>query len=109
MSERKQKVVAAATRYEQARSLLESHGLWPDFAVVPVEQLVEMYERFHRLTKLGVATIEEWQKMAAPEAELRHAIFRQSDFGAVFAGQWLPRDVHERTREKLHRDGQTET
>lgn len=87
-------------RYDQAQALLAKHGFDDAFVVVPIDQLASMYERFLRLTKMGQATIEAWQAMPKETADLRHAIFRQSDFGAVYAGQWLPRTTRNEVREK---------
>lgn len=70
------------------------------YAAVPLDQLASMYERFLRLTQLGSLPMEQWEGMPEAEIEVRRAIFRQSDFGAVFAGQWLPKDLREATRLK---------
>ena len=70
------------------------------YAAVPLDQLASIYERFLRLTRLGSLPIEQWNGMPEAEVEVRRAIFRQSDFGAVFAGQWLPKDLREATRAK---------
>lgn len=70
------------------------------YAAVPLDQLANIYERFLRLTRLGSLPMEQWKGMPEAEVEVRRAIFRQSDFGALFAGQWLPKDLREATRLK---------
>jgi hypothetical protein len=77
-------------QHDQARAALKDLP----FVAVPIEQLADIYSRFRRLTRMGVATVEEWSAMSKEVADLRHAIFREADFGAVQAGQWLPHDVH---------------
>ena len=39
-----------------------------------------------------VYLIEEWMSMEPTERELRHKIFEQADFGALIAGQYLPKE-----------------
>ena len=85
-------------RDEHDRAALALDGL--PYVAVPIDQLADIYERFLRLTKMGQAAIEEWGAMPKELADLRHAIFGEADFGAVYAGQWLPKDVREQTREK---------
>ena len=70
-------------------------------AAVPIEQLVEMYERFCRLTRLGQTSVEDFGKVPEEVMSLRHKIFTESDFGALFAGQWLPKEVRAAARERL--------
>ena len=70
-----------------------------DLVVIPVEQLKSMYERFLRLNRLGQASVEEWANMPVDVRHLRHAIFQQSDFGAVYAGQFLPKEIRDAVRE----------
>jgi hypothetical protein len=70
------------------------------YAAIPIDQLASIYERFLRLTRLGQATIEEWDAMPEAEVKVRRAVFAQSDFGAVFAGQWLPKELRLQIREK---------
>lgn len=70
------------------------------YAAVPLDQLASIYERFLRLTRLGSLTMEEWDGMPEAEVKVRRAIFAQSDFGAVFAGQWLPKDLRDAIRQK---------
>lgn len=72
-----------------------------DLVVIPVEQLKSMYERFLRLNRLGQASVDEWAHMPAEIRHLRHAIFRQSDFGAVYAGQFLPKAIRDAVRERV--------
>lgn len=81
-------------QHESAKRALE--GL--PYVAVPIDQLASIYKRFLRLTRLGQASIEEWMAMPESEAAIRHAVFDQSDFGAVFAGQWLPRELREEVR-----------
>lgn len=70
------------------------------YAAVPLDQLASIYERFLRLTRLGSLPLEQWDGMPEAEAAVRRAVFSQSDFGALFAGQWLPKDLREATRLK---------
>lgn len=70
-------------------------------SLVPTDQLVDMYTRFLRLTRMGQAAVGEWLAMPKEIADLRHEIFRQSDFGALFAGQWLPKERRNRARQEL--------
>lgn len=37
--------------------------------------------------------------MSEAEVEVRRAVFAQSDFGAVFAGQWLPKALRQEIRD----------
>lgn len=68
------------------------------YAAVPLAQLADIYKRFLRLTKLGSLPFEQWDGMPEAEVEVRRAIFAQCDFGAVYAGQWLPNDLREEVR-----------
>ena len=68
------------------------------YAAVPLDQLADIYKRFLRLTRLGQGTIEEWDERGEAETRVRRAVFRQADFGALFAGQWLPKDLREDVR-----------
>lgn len=70
------------------------------YAAVPLDQLASIYERFIRLTRLGSLPLEQWEGMPEAEAKVRRAIFAQSDFGALFAGQWLPKELRDATRLK---------
>ena len=63
---------------------------------VPVDHLSSIYRALKRLTRLGQASIEEWSSLPKEVADLKHAIFREADFAALYAGQWLPQD--ERTK-----------
>lgn len=38
--------------------------------------------------------------------ELRRDVFQQADFGAVYAGQWLPPEVRKATRDKVKAEEQ---
>lgn len=90
----------ARSRREQCdRAKAALDGL--PFVAVPIDQMASIYERMLRLTKLGQATVDEWIAMPPALAELKHAIFAESDFGAVYAGQWLPRDVRGEVRERV--------
>ena len=40
-------------------------------------------------------------EMPDGEAKIRQAVFRQSDFGALFAGQWLSADVRQQVRDMI--------
>lgn len=88
----------------QAEAALEASGLWPyrDMEFVPIEigQLRSIHGRFQRLVKMGQATWEQWEAMSPEMRELRHAIFGEADFGAIFAGQWLPDERGAMTEQK---------
>lgn len=68
--------------------------------IVPTDQLADIYKRFRRLIHIGQAEVDEWLKMPPGEAAIRHAVFAEADFGALYAGQWLPRDVYEAARKE---------
>lgn len=85
---------------EAARTALEG----TQFVAVPIEQLASMYERFMRLAHMGTAEVQAWQAMNPEVKDLRHAIFKQADFGALFAGQWLPREVRKATYDRVKED-----
>lgn len=44
----------------------------PELVVIPVEQLVDIYQRFCKATRLGQASIDDWVKMPEAEQKLRH-------------------------------------
>jgi len=88
---------ARQNREEHDRAVKALEGL--PYVAVPIDQLADIYERFKRLTKLGQATIEEWTALPKEAVELKHAIFCEADFGALHAGQWLPKDVRETARQ----------
>lgn len=88
---------ARREQHEQADKALE--GL--PFVAVPIEQLTSIYERMLRLVMLGQSTLSEVDTLPEPVRKLRHAVFDQADFGAVYAGQWLPREVRQATRDKV--------
>lgn len=67
----------------------------PGLAVVPVEQLADIYRRLRKAIKLGQAHVSDWTDMPEAERKLRREIFSLADFGAVFAGQWLPKEVRD--------------
>lgn len=67
------------------------------YVAVPIDQLAN--KRFLRLTALGSLPMDQWDGMPEVEAEVRRAVFVQSDFGAVFAGQWLPRELRQEIRD----------
>ena len=90
-----------AAEYHDQRCRAEKALEGLPFVAVPIDQLADIYERFLRLTRLGQHTIEEWSSLSDEIRDLKHAIFRQSDFGALYAGQWLPRDVRDAVRDKL--------
>lgn len=68
---------------------------------IPASHLADLYSRFLRLNKLGQATVEEWVQLPADVAALKHAIFAQSDFGALHSGQWLPNDIQKKARDDI--------
>ncbi len=74
------------------------------YVAVPIDQLADIYERFLRLTRMGQSTIEGWLTLPKDVADLKRKIFDQSDFGAIYAGQWLPRDICASVREKLAKE-----
>lgn len=76
----------------------------PELVVIPVEQLADIYSLLLSLLQLGKATISEWMYMPDGEQKVRHKVFQLADFGAVFAGQWLPKEIRERVREE-HANG----
>lgn len=92
-------------QHEQADKALE--GL--PFVAVPIEQLESLYERMLRLVQLGQSSIKEIHDLPEPVRKLRLAIFEQADFGAVYAGQWLPPHVRKAVREKVRPPTQTPT
>ena len=97
----KERALVEVRKHDQAKRLLADAKLDDLFAVIPLDQLASMYERFMLLTRLGQSSVEEWASMPKEVSDLKHAIFRQSDFGAVFAGQWLPKALRDATREKV--------
>jgi hypothetical protein len=92
------KAITTRMRSEREAATKALEGL--PYAAVPLDQLASIYERFLRLTRLGSLPLDQWDAMPEAEMKVRRAIFAQSDFGAVFAGQWLPRDLREATRLK---------
>lgn len=70
------------------------------FVAVPTEQLADLYGRMLRLIRLGQTNIKDFQSTSPEIRALRQKIFTEADFGAVFAGQWLPRDVQQKVRDK---------
>jgi hypothetical protein len=69
------------------------------YAAVPLDQLADIYKRFLRLLRLGSLPLDEWDGMPENETKVRRAVFNQADFGAVFAGQWLPRELRQSIRD----------
>lgn len=57
--------------------------------LIPRADLQRIYEALSALTKLGQATVPQWDAMSKGEAKLRHEIFRLAEFPAVFAHQAL--------------------
>ncbi len=94
------KTRAMIDEVHRAQKMLLDAGITAAVAV-PVEQLVEMYERFCRLTQLGQTNIDDLGKTPKEIMELRSKIFSESDFGAMFAGQWLPKEARNAARERL--------
>jgi hypothetical protein len=80
---------------QQAERALE--GL--PYAAVPLDQLASIFKRFLRLTALGSLPLSQWDGMPETEVQVRRAIFAQSDFGAVYAGQWLPKELRQQIRD----------
>jgi hypothetical protein len=96
----KEESMAAVKEVHRAQQILREAGI-TSVVAVPADQLSDMYARFLRLNKMGQATIAEWTNMPKEVAFLRHQIFAQSDFGACFAGQWLPLDARDATRQMV--------
>jgi len=69
------------------------------YAAVPLDQLASIYKRFLRLLALGSLPISQWEGMPESEVQVRRSVFAQSDFGAVFAGQWLPKELRQEIRD----------
>ena len=86
----------------QQRAVAALEGL--PFVAVPIDQMADLYKRLKILTRLGQATIEAWTAMPKAEKELRHAIFAEADFGALIAGQWLPRDVRDKVYSETRKE-----
>lgn len=101
----------AATLLADAQARREQHdkadkaleGL--PFVAVPVEQLTDIYERMLRLVMLGQTSISDLTALPEEVRQLRHKVFEQADFGAVFAGQWLPPHVRKATRDLVKGGG----
>lgn len=83
--------------YDAAKKSLEGMPYVP----VPIDQLADIYERMLRLVNLGQSRLDELDTLPEPVRELRRAVFNQADFGAVYAGQWLPPELRTRTRDKV--------
>lgn len=88
---------ARREQHDKADKALE--GL--PFVAVPIEQLTGIYERMLRLVNLGQSKVEEFHTLPEPLLALRRAVFNEADFGAVFAGQWLPPQVRKATSDKV--------
>lgn len=71
------------------------------YVAVPIDQLADIYERFLRLIPLGQIDIRKWDSVSDDVRELKRAVFRQADFGALHAGQWLPKEVHKQVYDKV--------
>lgn len=89
---------AMATKMSQEREAARKALEGLPYAAVPIEQLADIYKRFLRLLRLGSLPLDEWHGMPENEAKVRRSVFRQADFGAVFAGQWLPSELREEVR-----------
>jgi hypothetical protein len=96
-------VTAAMTQTSEARTMLAKAGM-DSVIAVPTDQMADLYARFLRLSNMGQATVDEWLSMDPGIAALRHAIFAQSDFGALHAGQWLPHEVRSAVRENVKKE-----
>lgn len=70
------------------------------FIAVPTEQLADLYGRMLRLIQLGQTSIKELETTSPEIMALRRKIFTEADFGAVYAGQWLPREIRKRVRDE---------
>lgn len=87
---------AIQSREQSDKAAAALQGL--PYAAVPLDQLADIYKRFLRLLRLGSLPLDEWDGMPENEVQVRRAVFRQADFGAVFAGQWLPRELRDEMR-----------
>lgn len=102
----KEKELHAAQLLADAKARREQHdtadkaleGL--PFVAVPTEQLADLYGRMLRLIRLGQTGIKEFASTPPEVMALRRQIFTEADFGAVYAGQWLPRDVQKKVRDE---------
>lgn len=88
-----------ARREEHDAAIKALEGM--PFIAVPVDQLADIYERMLRLVKMGQSSLDDWSTKPKELMDLRSAVFRQADFGAVYAGQWLPRDIQDAIRKKV--------
>ena len=94
-------------RDEHDRAVKALEGL--PYIAVPIEQLTDIYARFKRLTRLGQWPLDGYDKMSPEVRELKRAIFNEADFGALYAGQWLPKEVRRATHEKVAAEIKAET
>ena len=67
---------------------------------IPVSQLLDIYDRFSQLTKLGQSDYRTYMEQSEEVRALKGKVFELAEFGAVFAGQWLPREVMNEYRSK---------
>ena len=83
----------------RVQSACEGTGL----VAVPVEQLAEIYEALKRVSALGKFEIlDVISDIQNPElSQLKRQLFRLTEFPALFAGQWLPREIQDEIRKKL--------
>lgn len=92
-------VEGQARRDEHDAAIKALEGM--PYIAVPIEQLESLYERMLRLVILGQSTFAEIHTLPEAVRALRRAVFEQADFGAVYAGQWLPPHVRKAVREKV--------
>jgi len=90
---------AKASREQHDRADKALEGL--PFVAVPIEQLTDIYERMLRLIKLGQTDLKQFTTEPDAVRKLRSEVFSLADFGAVFAGQWLPPHVQKAVRDKV--------
>lgn len=79
------------------------------YIAVPIEQLADIYARFKRLTRLGQRSLDTHDQLSPEVHALKRAIFNEADFGAVFAGQWLPKDERAKVIEELRSSAEAST
>lgn len=96
---------ARREQHDKANKALE--GL--PFVAMPVEQLADLYGRMLRLIRLGQTSIIDLESTPPQVMALRRKIFSEADFGAVYAGQWLPRDVQKQVRDEHEQVARSES
>lgn len=73
-----------------AAMIADAEAQLSNTVAVPVSQLLAIVEALQGLTRLGQATVAEWEAMTPTEKTLRQEVFRLSDMPLLLASQWLP-------------------